>query len=191
MTKTYSLEVSQTPITVPGINGDEKPDADNTYLSSVYAKTYFEIDLVFTLKEFDYLFPETLPYPVTLSVLNCTLASPYYGVSFTVLNPPEAYQKKIRVNGTVQGGTAGAGELYQFVLDEEGYPVITYAPEQKPNNFLAITKWFIPSVTKELLSLKYIFNADGLANSSMNQYVYWSWVPALVAFEQIVEQGII
>ena len=191
MTITYTLEVSQTPITVPGINGDEKPDADDSYLSSVYAKTYFEIDLVFTLKSFDDLSPEIPPAIVTLSVLNCELASPYYGVSFTVLTPPEAHQKKIRVSGSVQGGTIGAGELYQIVLDEEGYPVITYAPEQKPNNFLAITRWYIPSVTKELLSLKYIFNAGGLVSLFMNQYVYWGWVPALAAFEQIVEQGII
>ena len=191
MTITYTLEVSQTPITVPGINGDEKPDADDSYLSSVYAKTYFEIDLVFTLKSFDDFSPEIPPVFLTLSVLNCTLASPYYGVSFTVLNPPEAHQKKIRVSGSVQGGTAGAGELYQFILDEEGYSAITYAPEQKPNNFLAITRWHIPAVTKELLSLKYIFNADGLVSLSMNQYVYWNWIPALAAFEQIVEQGII
>ena len=191
MTITYTLEVSQTPITVPGIIGDEKPDADDSYLSSVYAKTYFEIDLVFTLKSFDDLSPEIPPAIVTLSVLNCELASPYYGVSFTVLTPPEAHQKKIRVSGSVQGGTIGAGELYQFVLDEEGYPAITYAPEQKPNNFLAITRWYLPSVTKTLLSLKYIFNAGGLVSLSMNQYIYWNWSPALTAFDQILEQGII
>ena len=191
MTITYTLEVSQTPITVPGIIGDEKPDADDSYLSSVYAKTYFEIDLVFTLKSSNDLSPEIPPAIVTLSVLNCELASPYYGVSFTVLTPPEAHQKKIRVSGSVQGGTVGAGELYQFVLDEEGYPAITYAPEQKPNNFLAITRWYLPSVTKTLLSLKYIFNAGGLVSLSMNQYIYWNWSPALTAFDQILEQGII
>lgn len=191
MTITYTLEVSQTSITVPFIDGDDKPIGDDSYLSSVYAKTYFEIDLVFTLKSFDDTVPEGAPGNEPISVLDCELASPYFGISFTELTPPETYQKKIRVSGSLQGGTVGAGELYQFVLDEEGYPVTTYAPEQKPNNFLAITRWFIPSVTKELLSLKYTFDADGLDSLSMNQYVYWNWYPALIAFEQTVAQGIL
>ncbi len=190
MASTYTLEVEQSNINAPFIDGDERPD-DPLYLPSTYTGTSFSVDLEFTLTEFS---EETPPegQMVTIEDISSSLLGSYGGISFTDLVPSDPAKKKIRVSGTVTGSSVGGGEFYQFVLDQVGYPIITTTPQQIPNDFLAITRWTIPPVTVELLAQIYKFSADYFDISSgdtltfdlfMSQYLYWNWIPALAAFE--------
>lgn len=196
---TYTLEAEQSNITSPYIDGDEKPVADLTYLPSAYAGTVFSVDIEFTLKQFgEDIGPEGTTIPI--DNFQSYLISPYTGISFTELTPSLPEKKKLRVSGGITGGSAGSGASYDFVLNQEGYPIINVATNQIPNDFLAITAWYTPTVTKELLNQKYIFSTDvyefGTGTTvtvefKMSQYVYWNWTPDLIAFKQLVGQGVL
>jgi len=183
----YALEIVQTPITVPSILGDFRPIDDPSYLYSVYSGTAFLIYLKFTLKKIDGEVTET----VAIDSIDVDLPTSVSGLYSTVIDPnPVEYV--ISVGGTVSGGLIGT-DSYKFVLDEEGFPVVTTTPQQIPNDFLALVEWLTPTVTYALLS-GYNFTAIGVdpndtASYSMLQYVYWDWVPALNLFEQVVTQG--
>ncbi len=195
----YSYELlvfSQTVTEAPFIDGDQKPIDDLTFLPSVYTDTSFTVDVEFRLKETSDEAPEPI-YP-PMNNFTATLLSPYTGVTFTELTPSDPNYKKLRISGTITGGSVGSGESYEFVLDEAGYPVVTVVPAQIPNNFLALTAWNTPGTTIDDVSPKYMFSTNVLnistgetitASRPISQYIYWGWIPALAAFQSTLAQG--
>lgn len=190
----YSLYFTKSAITVPSISGDQIPDppGDELYLPSVYIGTSFIVDIIFTLKLLEGDVLTTIPIASVNSAFNDIN---YTGLSFTVTDSnPSAYT--IRVSGSLSGGVGG-GESYDFVLnDPPAFTRTTNEVNQLPNNFLAIYNWTTPKSISTVLSNVYTFTANGqnaheTSNISFSQYVYWNWNPALTAFEQIVNQGLV
>lgn len=201
---TYQLEVTQTAVNVPYIDGDNRPtdDTGNTVLYSIYTAVPFTIDLQFTLYAIDDA-NQLNKTPLQIGTLNYELLGGYDGVTFTLLDTLPAENPRIRISGSLTGGSVNISETYRFVLDEENYPEITVTPQQVPNNFLAIVEWIAPSIPNGYFLIspnqqtgEYLFTANSYSNPtvekdtlSMTQYVYWNFNPALAAFKQLVSQG--
>lgn len=200
---TYQLEVTQTAVNVPYIDGDNRPtdDTGNTVLYSIYTAVPFTIDLQFTLYEIDVATSIRTALPI--GDLDYELIGGYTGVTFTLLDTLPLENPRVRVSGSLTGGSVNISETYRFVLDQENYPEVTTTPQQIPNDFLAIVEWIAPSIpngyfliSPNQLTGEYLFTANSYINPSiandtlsMTQYVYWNFSPALAAFKQLVNQG--
>jgi len=200
----YELEIAQTPVNVPYIDGDNRPtdDTGNTVLYSVYASTSFTIDLQFTLYQIDEANPLSKT-AVQIGELDYGLTGGYTGIAFTLLDSLPAENPRIRVSGSISGGSINIVENYRFVLDQETYPQVTTTSNQIPNNFLAIVQWYPPFIPNGYFLISpnqstggYNFTAKSTINPSQNndtvtmtQYVYWNYNPSITAFKQLVAQG--
>ena len=202
----YELEIAQTPVNVPYIDGDNRPtdDTGNTVLYSVYASTSFTIDLQFTLYQIDAADPLSKT-AVPIGELDYELTGGYNGITFNLLDSLPTENPRVRVSGSISGGSINIAENYRFVLDQETYPQVITTPQQVPNDFLAIVQWYPPFIPNGYFLISpnqstggYIFTARSTTNPSQNndtvtmtQHVYWNYNPSIVAFKQLVSQGIV
>lgn len=168
-----ALTITVTPVTIPTVVGDDYTGAVGTLPSVVKGET-FAIDI-----QFQYTDESMVQWNV--NSITSTLA--FNEAIVTVVNSnPYAYT--IRISGTITD--IFTDEYYRFLISSG----VLVQQNVAPSDWIAITKWKLPSVKSINVTHSFTVNAnEGTVSTDLTQYIYWTFDTSFSYFQTLVEES--